>query len=466
MTGQTQISEAAPAPRSRRFTRAVYFFGALGELMFGYDVGVIGVALLFISREMGLTPVTQGLVVSALLAGAAVGVGVAGALSDRHGRRPLIIAMAAVFAIGGLAGALAPSIFALIVARAVMGLGVGASAVVVMVYLAELAPTEHRGRIAALGQLMLVCGILLAYSVDYLLAPWGAWRWMIGLSVPPSVVLLVGMFFMPESPRWLIQAGRVEEARRILRRIGQGAMAEREIAEMQGARAGDAGRPLPGFFERLRIFRSQGMRRALVASVGLSVLVQLLGVNTIIYYAPTVLIGVGFGEMGAVVANLGIGVINVLLTIAALGMIDRYGRRRLLLGGALAMAGSMFMLGMIGPASGAGGALAGWLTLAGMIVFLGAFALTWGACVRVVISELLPQQARGTVMGLVLVLNWAANFLVALLFPIMIARLGTGTTFMVFAALGMVAFAFAARFVPETSGRTLEEIQASFLKNP
>jgi len=446
----------ATARTSRGFTRTVYFFGALGELMFGYDIGVIGVALLFISREMNLSPVSQGLVVSALLAGAALGVGCAGVLSDRFGRRPLLIAMAAVFALGGLAGALAPSVAALIAARVVMGVGVGASAVVVMVYLAELAPAEHRGRIAGLGQLMVVCGIFLAFGVDYLLEPWGAWRWMIGLSAVPSVVLLAGLLAMPESPRWLIQAGRIAEARRVLQRMGRGGRADREIAAIQAASA--AAR---ASVETASGKSAPGLGRALLACTGLAVLVQLLGVNTIIYYAPTVLMQVGFGQKGAVIANLGIGVVNILVTVVALQLIDRLGRRRLLLTGSVLMTAAMLLLTAAGFSDGTGG----WGMLAGMLMFLAAFALSWGACVRVLISELLPQHVRGAVMGYVLVLNWAANFGVGLLFPVMLAHLGMGLTFLVFAGMGALSFGFVHRFVPETNGRTLEEIQALFLRS-
>lgn len=451
-------SRGTPITPQASFARKVYFFGALGELMFGYDVGVIGVALLFISQEMQLTPTTQGLVVSALLAGAAVGVGCAGILADRFGRRPVTIAMAAVFSIGGLMGAEAPNVEWLIAARAVMGIGVGASAVVVMVYLAEIAPTEHRGRIAALGQTMLVCGILLSYIVDYLLAPWGAWRWMIGLSVPPSLLLLIGMFFMPESPRWLVQVGRSEDAHDVLVKLGRRSTAEAEIFTIQRSLSG-AGMGRASLAHCLRTIVAPGVRRAWVISVGLAVLVQLLGVNTIIYYAPTVLMQAGFGQRGAIVANLSIGVVNVLLTLAALTVIDRVGRRKLLLWGSGMMTAAMIFLGVAGvsPAS----PTASWTTFAGMLVFLGAFAISWGACVRVVISELLPQNVRGSAMGLVLVLNWVTNFCVGMFFPLMLAEFGQGGTYMVFAGVGVLALGFVALCVPETKGRSLEEIQAS-----
>lgn len=406
--------------------RAAYFFGALGELMFGYDTGVIGAALLFITPEFHLTAFTQGLTVSSLLAGATVGVGCAGFLADRHGRRPVILAMAGVFIAGGLAGALAPTLGWLITARLVMGLGVGASAVVVMVYLTEIAPTAQRGRIAALGQLMVVLGIFSAGVAGYLLAPAAAWRWMIGLSVPPSLLLFVGMWFMPESPRWLTDRAATEPA------------------------------PRSPWRTRFSAALDSRIRPGLIGAAGLAIFVQLLGLNAIIYYAPTVLIRVGFGQSSALAANLGIGAVNVLLTLYALTAIDRVGRRRLLLGGSAVMTVAMALLALAIANPSRGGA---WVTVGAMLLFQGAFSLSWGVCVRVVISELLPQRVRGTAMGLVLVLNWLANFGVGLAFPSLLTGFGQRGTFLGFAALGALSYGFVRRWVPETKARSFEEIQ-------
>jgi len=448
--------------RGRGFPFLAYLFGALGELMFGFDTGVIGVAMLFISKDLTLSATQQGIVVSSLLAGAAVGVGVSGALADRYGRRPLMIVMAAVFTLGGLAGAVAPTYGLLVAARAVMGLGVGASAVVVMVYLSEVAPAAHRGRIASLGQLMVVTGTLLAYVVDYLLSPAGAWRWMIGISVVPSVILLVGLLFLPESPRWLAQHGRREQALRVLARLGRGATATAELAEI----VSEARAVTESWGRRVARMLAPRFRRTLFACLGLAALVQFLGVNTIIYYAPTTLTTVGFGESGAIAANLGVGALNVVVTIVALGLMDRFGRRRLLLVGSLGMTAAMGFLALVGAVAGIGTGASAWLTLLGMLVFLASFAMSWGMCVRVVISELLPTDIRGSAMGLVLVFNWAANFVVSLLFPIMLAHLGGAATFGIFTGVGVLSVLFVLTLVPETRGRTLEQIQRDLRQVP
>src|SRR5918997_4007567 len=212
------MTNAAPAG-SRGGTRGlVYFFGALGGLLFGYDTGVISGAILFINEELALTPSLEGLVVASLLLGAAVGAGSAGPLSDGLGRRNLILIAGVLFAIGALGAALAPSVAVLVLFRIVLGLAVGAAALTVPLYLSEIAPTEIRGAISSLNQLMITVGILTAYIVNAILASSGAWRWMLGLALIPSIVLLIGMYFLPETPRWLVSQDRDEDARDVLRR--------------------------------------------------------------------------------------------------------------------------------------------------------------------------------------------------------------------------------------------------------
>ncbi|MBO0777541.1 MAG: sugar porter family MFS transporter [Ktedonobacteraceae bacterium] len=440
----------------RRFTTMVYFFGALGELMFGFDTGVIGVALLFIKKEMKLDSVLQGWVVSSLLLGAAIGVGCAGILSDRFGRRPVLQMMAAIFALGALGAALSPNVIWLIFFRCVMGLGVGASAVVVTVYLAEIAPTEHRGRIASLGQLMVVCGILLSYILDYALSPIEAWRWMIGLGLVPSMILLLGLFYLPESPRWLVKRNRIAEAEAILRRMGR-AQPESEAREIEAIEAQQVKR---GLGAALRELAGPGLRLALIATLGLAVLTQLMGINSIIYYAPTTLVTVGFGQTASIIANVGIGALNVIVTMIALYTVDRLGRRRLLLLGCIGMVLAMVILGITTLALPRGNGVVAVVTLLCLLFFVVSFGMSWGVCVRVVISELLPLSVRGSAMGLVLVLNWLANFLVSLMFPIALASVGIAIIFLTFAVIGIITFCFVFGLVPETKGRSLEKIEA------
>ncbi|MBV9453494.1 MAG: sugar porter family MFS transporter, partial [Rubrobacter sp.] len=267
--------------------KPIYFFGSLGGLLFGYDTGVISGALLFINKEFGLTPFLEGLVVASLLLGAAVGAASAGPLSDRLGRRNIIIIAAILFSIGAIGAALAPSVGMLVLFRVVLGFGVGAAALTVPLYLSEIAPTHIRGAISSLNQLNIVFGILFAYIVNALLASAGAWRWMLGLAVIPSFVLLIGMFFLPETPRWLVSQDRDEDARDVLRRSRDEETVEKEIQDIKEVERQEEG--------GLRELTASWVRPALVVAIGLAVFQQIIGINTIIYYAPTTLTNVGYG---------------------------------------------------------------------------------------------------------------------------------------------------------------------------
>jgi sugar porter (SP) family MFS transporter len=437
----------------------IYAFGALAELLFGYDTGIIGVAMLSIHGEFNLTPVEQGFVVSSLLLGAAIGVGTAGRLADRLGRKPVILITGIVFAIGGLVAALAPTVAVLVLARVVMGLGVGASAVVVSVYLVEVAPTRHRGKIGSLGQLAVVTGVLAAYLIGYGLQPSGDWRLMLGLSIAPAIVLVIGLALMPETPRWLVAHGRSQDAQASIGRLGRPDTASIEVADLERAHAAEVRTGL-NTGEVIRRMFAPAVRSRTWAAIGLAVLVQFVGTNSILYFAPTTLVHAGFGETAAVTANLSVGIANVLFTLLGMALVDRIPRRRLLAIGTsimvLAMA-ALSIYSLIEPNPSTAGA---YVTLVSMIVFLSAFALSWGVCVRVVVSELFPSAIRGTAAGLVLVLNWLANFVVSQTFPSLLAFSGA-LSFAIFAVVGILALLFIGKVLPETGGgRSLEEVDA------
>ena len=226
-------SRTSAAGRFGGDNKPIYFFGALGGLLFGYDTGVISGAILFINEELGLTPFLEGLVVASLLLGAAIGAASAGPLSDRLGRRNIIIIAAILFTIGAIGAALAPTVGVLVFFRVVLGLAVGSAALIVPLYLSEIAPTQIRGAITSLNQLNIVFGILFAYTVNAILASAGAWRWMLGLALIPSLILLVGMYFMPETPRWLVSQDRDEDARDVLRRSRDEETVEKEIQDIK-----------------------------------------------------------------------------------------------------------------------------------------------------------------------------------------------------------------------------------------
>jgi sugar porter (SP) family MFS transporter len=438
--------------------RTIYFFGALGGLLFGYDTGVISGALLFIPNDFKLSPFLQGAIVAGLLLGAMIGAAVAGRMSDRLGRRKLIIIAAIVFTVGALLAAFAPTVTVLVTARFIIGLAVGSAALVVPLYLSEIAPTEVRGAIASLNQLMIVGGILAAFIVNAILASSGNWRLMLGLAAVPSLVLLVGMLFMPETPRYLVHAGEEEAAHEVLEDLpGNESPKERigEIREVEQQEEGGTGLGA--------LWRAKWVRPALLVATGLAVLQQLVGINTIIYYAPTTLTNVGFAKTSAIYANLIIGVVNVAMTVVAIRIIDRVGRKPMLYAGAAGMVGSLLVLGIslsVLATPHHPGDPAAIITLACLGTFIASFAATWGPVVWVMIPEVLPLSVRGTAMGVAVFGNWAANLLVSQTFPALLKGLGPGPVFLGYAALGMLAALFVKVFVAETKGRSLEDIEA------
>src|ERR671916_604378 len=434
--------------------KLVYFFGALGGLLFGYDTGVIAGAILFINEDLGLSPFTSGLVVSSLLVGAMIGAAFAGPIADATGRRKLVLVAAIIFAIGAIGAALATSAGLLILFRFVLGLAVGAASLIVPLYLAEVAPTEIRGAVASLNQLMIVTGILVAYIANSALAGAEAWRWMIALAVIPSLLLFLGMLFMPETPRWLVSKDRDEEAREVLRRTRDETAVEAEMSDIKRVEGQEEG----GLGELL----ASWVRPALLVGMGLAIFQQIIGINTIIYYAPTTLTNVGFGNSAAILANAGIGVINVTMTLVAIRFIDRVGRKPLLLLGAAGMALSLAILGLTSLLlpEPSGVSLVGIITLVCLALFIAAFAVSWGPIVWVMLGEIFPLKVRGSAMAVATVLLWGANFGVSLSFPVLLEAMGIGWLFLGYSLIGLAALFFVRSFVTETKGRSLEKIES------
>jgi SP family sugar:H+ symporter-like MFS transporter len=278
---------------------------------------------------------------------------------------------------------------------------------------------------------------------------------MLGLAVVPSLILLVGMYFMPETPRWLVSRGRENEARDVLLQSRTEEEAENEIREIKEVEREEEG--------GLRELAAPWVRPALIVAIGLAVFQQIIGINTIIYYAPTTLKNVGYGDAAAIYANLIIGAINVLMTLVAIRIVDRVGRKPLLLGGLVGMVISLTVLGLSTlllsePSSPTDTvAIITLICLAGFII---SFAATWGPTVWVVLPEVLPLRIRGTAMGVAIFLHWIANFIVSQTFPSLLAALGPGIPFLGYAVIGVLAFIFVSAFVTETKGRSLEEIEA------
>ena len=440
--------------RTARFVYVAAVFAALGGLLFGYDTGVISGALIFIKREFGLATAAEEIVVSGVLLGATIGAIVGGKAADLFGRRRVLLVTAAIFAIGALASAVAPSPAILIASRVVLGLAIGLASTNVPVYLSEVAPAHARGWVVSLFQLAVTVGILVAYLVDYAFAGVEGWRWMLGLAVVPALVFGTGMFFLPETPRWLIRGGHHESAHRVLVRIRKLADVSLEIEEIKFslAQQTESGR----WTDLLR----RQVRPALVVGLGLAVFQQITGINTVIYYAPKILQAAGFNSAsGAILATVGVGVVNVGMTILAMSLVDRAGRRPLLLVGVAGMIVTLTALGLSFRISNPSGQLA-WIAVICLMGYVASFAISLGPIFWLLIAEIYPLKIRGLAEGTAATFNWGSNFIVSLTFLTLVEKLGASSTFLLYALASVASWLFAYYVVPETKGRTLEQIEA------
>ncbi|RRO18693.1 sugar porter family MFS transporter [Saccharopolyspora rhizosphaerae] len=430
---------------------------ALGGLLFGYDTGVISTALLYISPEFELSSVGQQVLVSSLLVGAVIGVLGGGPLADRYGRRRVLLGVVVLFTAATVACALASDAVVVTASRGVLGLAIGASSLVVPTYIAEMAPRRRRGALVSLHQLMVTVGILASYLVGYALSSGGHWRWMFAVAVVPSVVMLAGLLVLPESPRWLVGRGRRSEARDVLLRTRPAEDVADELAEITATAHAE---------QRIsyRALLGRGYRRWVSVGVAAAGTSQVVGVNAVIYYAPTILTNAGFGDAAAILASVGIGTVNVLFTVLALVFIDRLGRRPLILGGtvvviaALVVVGALFTQPLRGPvAFGVIGAL---------IVYEAAFACSLGIAIWLVNSEIFPNSVRGKAASFGIVTHWGLDLAVSISVLTLIQALGAPGVFWLYALLGTVGLAYLVRWLPETKNRSLEEIEASLRAEP
>lgn len=448
-----QNSANSTKPANQAFVYIAAIFAALGGLLFGYDTGVISGAELFFRNEFTLTTFALEVIVSGVLAGAAVGALVGGRLADLFGRRRLLIATAIIFAAGAILCAAAPSAMVLAVGRIIVGFGIGLSSSGVPVYISEVAPADARGWQVSLFQLAITVGILLAYLVDYAFAASQGWRWMFGLAVVPAAIFGAGMFFLPESPRWLLRKGRAETARAMLVRIRAKPSVDDEFREIEMS---VTKAPESGHFSDLF---AASLRPALVVGIGLAIFQQITGINTVIYYAPLIIQKAGISSAsGAILATAGIGAVNVLMTILSMWLIDRAGRRPLLLIGIAGMAITLGLLGYVFRASQQSTGMA-WIAVISMMAYVGSFAISLGPIFWLLISEIYPLKIRNSAEGVAATFNWGANLLVTLTFLTLLEMLGPSTTFCVYGLCAIAAGIFSYYFVPETKGRTLEEIE-------
>ena len=436
------------------FAAMVATMAAIGGGLFGYDTGVISGAILYIKKDFPIEAATEGLIVSAVTVGALTAAMIAGVLADRSGRRLTNIAAGVIFATASLLCVVASSVPTLIAGRFLVGCGFGLTSVGAPMYIAEVSPARVRGTFVSLFQLAVTVGILLAYVVCAMLAPAAAWRWMLGLAAVPGLVLAIGMTFMPESPRWLVKQRRLEDARSVLGKINPHSNPDETLAHIEHDLALEGQGTWGELLQR-------SLRPALLVGIGLAAFQQVTGINAVIYYAPQIFQAAGFASnVTALAATAGIGVINVLATFIAIWLVDREGRKPLLVAGVTGMVATLVVLGLAfqGGVAGTGTGSLGYITVMCLAGYIISFAFSLGPIVWLMISEIYPLRNRAQAMAVSTASNWGANFLVSTTFPIVALRLGAAAVCFIYAGLGVLTLIFVIAKVPETKGKTLEEI--------
>jgi MFS transporter, SP family, galactose:H+ symporter len=442
----------------RMFVFFIIFCAGLGGILYGYDIGVISGALLFVQKSISLTQNQIGFIVGAVLTGGLVGTLITGRLADGFGRKKMIIAACFVFIVGILLILFAKDFYSLFFARLLLGVGVGVVAVAVPLYLTEIAPAHIRGRSVTIFQLLLTFGIVLAYFVDLLFVPSENWRGMFAVILIPAGILFLGMLFLPESPRWLLAKKKDDKAREVLLRTRSFDEAQNEFIQIS---------------ESLRVVTDNSFRalfaRQLWAPLTVALVIaicnQLTGINVLLQYAPLVIKEAGLdSSFGTMMGTVGIGLINFLVTVLAFFLIDFCGRRILLIIGTAGVIIAYVYLGVMLHMVPVG-RLQAELSLAGFFAYIFFYAIGPGVVVWLAISELLPTQVRGQAVALGLFANSLAAAILSTTFLMIQNALGMSGTYFLFAGFTVIYFLTALFYLPETKGKTLEEIQAFYKKD-
>jgi sugar porter (SP) family MFS transporter len=445
------------APPRRTINRTtLYFFGALGGILFGYDLGVISGALPFITKAWSLTSWDKGVITASISVGAVLGAIFSPRVNDLVGRRRTIMAAAVVVVLGTIAATFSPTFTLLVISRLVIGIGIGFSSSTVPTYLSELAPARLRGAMGALNQIFIVLGILIAFLVSYGLGSSANWRAMFAGAVVPAAILFFGLIVLPETPRWLLKNGREDEARSVLvSSHGGSSEIEGELAKIREVVRLDTEQK-----GRIRDLWAPWVRPMLIVALLLAVGQQFSGVNAVNAYFPTMLIGLGFATQAALLSGVLLGITKFLFTAWVVFVVDRWGRKPLLLIGNVIMVVTLVGAGLTVLNVEDRGTL-GVLMLIMMVLYLVGYELGWGAVVWVMMAEVFPLRERAAGMGVASVVLWASTGIVTAVFPLMSDKhaLGIGGSMFVFAGVNVVLFGLTKWLVPETKGRSLEQIE-------
>jgi len=456
---------------STRYLTTTALIVALGGFLMGFDVSVVSGVVRFVEAEFALGPLQLGWVVSSLSLTAALGMLASGPLSDRLGRRPVLQIAAVLFAVSAIASAMAPDYFTLVVARMLGGFGVGAALIVAPMYIAEMAPPASRGRFVSFNQLNIVVGISAAFFSNYLILTLGEsggawaealrlgewnWRWMLGIETLPAIAYLLALSLVPESPRWLAMRGRDAEATQVLGRVA-GAGAAAVLRDVKESIAAEARLGQTSW----RALLHPSLRLVMTIGIVIGILQQVSGINAVFFYAPMIFEKSGIGTNAAFMQAALVGFVNLVFTVVAMAMIDRLGRRPLLAFGLAGIAACMLLLAWAFSASDGANPR---LILFAILGFVASFAVSLGPFMWVLFSELFPNRVRGVAISFVGLVNSATAFLVTLVFPWQLQSLGSSTTFLIYGVLAVAGLAFVMRVLPETKGRSLEELESLLVK--
>jgi SP family arabinose:H+ symporter-like MFS transporter len=445
----------------RSYVRTVSLIAAvaaLGGLLFGYDTAVIAGAIGFLKTKFQLNAAMEGWAVSCALIGCILGAMVAGVLSDLFGRKKVLLFAAVLFLVSAIGSALPRTLTEFVIARMIGGMGVGIASLISPLYIAEISPAQMRGRLVSLNQLAIVSGMLIIYFINAWIAGLGneqwnvtlGWRWMFASETLPALLFFLLLLLVPESPRWLIKQNKENSAEKIFRRVMPEANVAPALVKIKETIAHESG-------SLLQLFQP-GLRTALLIGIVLAVLQQITGINAILYYAPEIFKAAGAGTNAALLQTVLVGFINVAFTFVAIYTVDKWGRKTLLLFGSAGMGLCLLVIGIAFHFN----ALQGWLLLPFVLLYIACFASSMGPVVWVVMSEIFPTRIRGRAMSMATVVLWIGCYTVSQTFPMFVESIGSAFTFWIYMVMAMITFFFVLKVVPETKGRTLEEIESSW----
>jgi sugar porter (SP) family MFS transporter len=440
--------------KSNTFVVYVTVVAALGGLLFGFDTAIIAGAVRFLKDQFSLSAFGEGLAVSIVLVGCMFGASIAGAVSDRIGRRRFLLVSAVLFFVSAVGCAIPQNLPQFLVFRFIGGLAIGSASIVSPLYISEISPARIRGALVSTNQLAIVTGILLAYFINWVLVGAGPhnWRWMFATGALPAILFFGLVLRVPESPRWLVKQRREDEAQDVLTRVGGEASAVVELRAIKEALALERG--------TIRELFQPGFRTALIVGVFLAVFQQITGINSVIYYAPRFFERAGLARSSAIFQSAIIGLVNVVFTLVAIALVDRLGRKPMLIAGTTGMGLSFLLLGAAFKFE----LFSGGLVLLFTLLYIAFFAMTMGPIVWVVIAEIFPTRIRGRGMAIATAALWLADFAVSLTFPVIADKLHESFAFWLYAAMCAVDVVFMWAVLPETKGKTLEEIERHWLK--